>query len=158
MMTRDRARKAQARTLHDATGVPYVVARRTAQQPSPLAEVMAMHPALNDFGIGVFDAHRKPRSQREEELAQGRRELARREREVLEVAQWLQENITPIATPGVGSYGLKHLVERRIGRYVTNGEAIAAALIGGYPHRYGRTTGPNVDFGMSQRDHNRIRT
>lgn len=157
MMTRDRARKAQARALHGATGMPYVVARRAAQQPSPLAEVMTAHPELNDFGIGVFDAHRKPRHQREEELAQQRRELAARERDVLEVAHWLQANITPIATPGVGSYGLKHLVERRIGRYVTNGEAIAAALIVGYPHRYGRTTGPNVLFGMSQRDYNRLR-
>lgn len=157
MMTRDRARKAQARSLHDATGVPYVVAKRTTQQPSPLAEVMATHSELNDFGIGVFNAHRKDRGHREEELAQLRRELARREREVLEVAYWLQENITPIATPGVGSYGLKHLVERHLDRYVSNGEAIAAALIVGYPHRYGRTTAPNVFFGMSQRDCNRLR-
>ena len=62
MMTRDRARKGQARALHDATGVPYVVARRVAQQPSPLADVMTAHPELNYFGIGVFDAHRKPLS------------------------------------------------------------------------------------------------
>ena len=71
-MTRDRARKRPNEHSTDATGVP-LIARR-AQQPSPLAEVMTSHPI---FGIGVFDAHRKPRHQRGDELAQ-KRERTRR--------------------------------------------------------------------------------
>jgi hypothetical protein len=42
-----------------------------------------------------------------------------------------------------------------IGQYVANGELIAAALMAGYP--MSRPHGPNAQFGMSQRDVNRVR-
>lgn len=51
---------------------------------------------------------------------------------------------------------MKHVVENAIGRYVSNGELIAAALIAGYPHRY--TDGLNAQFGMSTRDVRRMRS
>jgi len=50
---------------------------------------------------------------------------------------------------------MKHVVERAIGRYVANGELIAAALMAGYP--MGPVAGSNTAFGMSQRDVNRVR-
>ena len=75
--------------------------------------------------------------------------LPARETTVLETAEWLRENITPIKTLTVDSYGMKHVMERATGRYVTNGEFIAAALIVGYTFRYAE---PNVLFGMSARD------
>lgn len=121
-----------------------------------LAEVMEQHPRLNTFGIGVFDPLRKTAGQRAAELASGREELAEREAAVLEIAAWLRENVSPIKTPTVGSYSMKHVVERAIGEYVTNGELIAAALVAGYPVRF--VPGPNPLFGMSARDVSRIGT
>ena len=122
-----------------------------------LTDVMQLHPLLGEFGIGVWDL-RVPRGatpeQRRATLAADREELAGREDTVAETAAWLRENITPIKTPGVNSYGMKHVMERATGRYVTNGEFIAAALIAGYAFRY--TEGPNVLFGMSARDVRRV--
>jgi len=119
-----------------------------------LAEVMERHPQLNSFGIGVYGPRSKTPEQRQAELAAGRTALAGREATVLEIAAWLRENVAPIKTPTVGSYGMKHVVKRAIGKYVTNGEFIAAALIAGYAVKY--TGGPNAVFGMSARDVKRI--
>jgi hypothetical protein len=74
---------------------------------------------------------------------------------VREIATWLRDNVRPVRAPTVGSYGMKHVVEKTIGRYVSNGEFIAAALIAGYPNRH--IDGPNADVGMSARDIGRLR-
>ena len=129
----------------------------TGKEPSlSLAEVMEQHPQLNSFGIGVFSPRSKTPAQREVDLADGRASLASREAAVLEIAAWLRENIAPIATPSVDSYHMKHVAERAIGEYVTNGEFIAAAVIAGYTFKY--TDGPNPLFGMSARDVKRVDT
>ncbi|MDN5769288.1 MAG: hypothetical protein L0H24_00135 [Microlunatus sp.] len=151
-MTSNRARKAEARTYQAETGSRYVVARLETG-PRTLAAVMREHPMLDYFGIGAFDPIRKTAEQRRTEIADGRHRLVAHEADVAEVAEWLRENITPIKTPGFGSYGLKHLAEERIGRYVSNGEAIAAALIVGYTFRYET---PNVAFRMSRKDVHRL--
>jgi hypothetical protein len=119
-----------------------------------LADVMQQHPQLNSFGIGVYEPRRKTPERRRAELADGRVALAGQEAKVLEIATWLRGNVTPIKTPTVGSYGMKHVVERANNKYVTNGELIAAALIAGYRFKY--TAGPNMLFGMSTRDVKRI--
>jgi hypothetical protein len=152
-MTRNRLRKAEIRAHQAATGTAYMVARRQLTPPT-LAEVMEQHPLLNSFGIGVFAPHLKTPEQRRTELAARREELAGQEATVLETTAWLRENITPIKTPTVGSYAMKHVMERVTGRYVTNGEFIAAAIIADYAFKY--TEGPNVQFGMSARDIKRI--
>lgn len=121
-----------------------------------LAEITREHPLLTYGGIGTFDARRKTPAERQTEVAVGREDLAAHEDGVAEVAAWLRQNIAPIKTPGTGSYSFMHLVEKRIGRNVSNGEAIAAAIMPGYPHRYEK--GLNVDFGMSRRDVNRLRS
>ncbi|MGY2079718.1 hypothetical protein [Modestobacter sp. SYSU DS0657] len=148
-MTRNRGQKAAVRAQMAATGAPYMEARRQLTSPT-LGDVMREHPLLNSFGIGVFDSRRKSPSERRAELAAERAVLAAHETTVVDVAAWLRENIAPIKTPSVGSYTMKHVVERAIGRYVTNGELIAAALLAGYSFKY--TDGPNVLFGMSVRD------
>ncbi|MEU9334170.1 hypothetical protein AB0D49_13580 [Streptomyces sp. NPDC048290] len=117
--------------------------------PPTLAEVMQQHPQLGSFGIGVFNASRKTAGQRQAELAADRAKLAGREAIVMETAAWLWENITSTGTPTVSSYTVLHVVERATGRYVSNGDVIAAALIAGYSFEYDQ---PNVLFGMSDRD------
>lgn len=150
MMTMDRRRKADIRAYQAATGATYLVASRHI---AAMDEVMREHPRLSSFGIGVFQPWLKTAGQRRAELAVGRDELAASVVKVMETAVWLRDSITPIRTPTAGSYGVKHAMEQATGRYVTNGVFIAAALIGGYTFRYDQ---PNVMFGMSARDLNRI--
>lgn len=49
---------------------------------------------------------------------------------------------------GVNSYRLKHEVERRAGRYVANGAAIAACLLSGIDVRREADDGPNAICGV----------
>lgn len=152
-MTRNRRHKAEVRAHQAATDTPYMVARRQITPPT-LAEVMQQHPLLTAFGIGVYASRSMTPEQRATELATGRERLAAREAAVAQTARWLRENIAPITTPTVGSYALKHVVERATGDYLTNGELIAAALVAGYTVAY--TEGPNVLMGMSARDVKRL--
>jgi hypothetical protein len=48
--------------------------------------------------------------------------------------------------PRVGSYGLKHAMERALGRYVSNGSVIAAALLAGIPIK--AASPPNALLGI----------
>lgn len=56
-----------------------------------------------------------------------------------------------------GSYGLKHIVERAIASYTTNGELIAAMLIAGFKHKpdgwlqHGRRLSPNASFNIAEK-------
>ncbi|WP_280454816.1 hypothetical protein [Nocardia brasiliensis] len=134
---------------------PAVRARTEYGPLLSLAEVMQLHPHLSYRGI---DAYRKPsrtHAQWQAELAEERRQLASHESSIVELANWLRTSITPIKTPTVGSYGMKHVAENALGTYVSNGELIAAALMACYPHRY--YDGPNLAFGMSARDVRRVR-
>ncbi|MGW2712245.1 hypothetical protein ACWC4J_25175 [Streptomyces sp. NPDC001356] len=119
-----------------------------------LAEVMEEHEMLGYFGIGVFSSHRLAVKQRRAELAVEREHLRRNEDLVAETALWLRDNITPIKTPSAGSYAVKHLIEQATCVYMPNGVFIASAFIVGYPFRYDQ---PNVRFGMSRRDLNKLR-
>ncbi|MGH3947502.1 MAG: hypothetical protein ACRDSE_00020 [Pseudonocardiaceae bacterium] len=150
-----RRRRGQAPVLGRVTSRPPSSRPGLTLGPTlSLAEVMERHPQLTSFGIGVYDPRCKTSEQRQAELAEERAVLAGREATVLEIAAWLRENVRPIKTPTVGSYGMKHVVERAIGKYVTNGEFIAAALMAGYAFKH--TDGPNVLLGMNARDVKRI--
>ncbi|MFG2825319.1 hypothetical protein ACGFX4_38560 [Kitasatospora sp. NPDC048365] len=149
-MTQNRRQKQDLRAHQAATAAGFMVTRRYTIL---LGHVMQEHPELGDFGIGVFDPRRKTAAQRQTELATHRRELARSVAGVMQTVAWLDGNVTPIKTPTYSSYGVKHIMERDSGLYVTNGVFIAAALIAGYPHSYDR---PNVLFGMSARDLKRL--
>lgn len=152
-MTTNRRRKTAVRARQRAAGVPYSLARR---QTRTLAEVLDQYPTLGSFGFGVFLPHSKTPAEREHELKQYRDELRRAARNVDQVRAWLLDNLTPIKTPTQSSYALKHVAEHALGRYVSNGELIAAALMAGYP--ISRPEGPNVLVAVSARDLARIPT
>jgi hypothetical protein len=120
-----------------------------------LTEVMELHPLLIRSGFGIAWEKDQTPDDRRAQLADGRTALADSEDLVREIAVWLRDNVTPIKTPTVGSYGMKHIVEDTIGRYVANGELIAAALSAGYSFRH--IDGPNASFGMAARDVDRLR-
>ena len=142
----------RAARFNAAEGARAGVRQGTRQAASLLSlqAVMEQQPQLTSFGFGVFEGWRKTAGQRREELEQARDELFRSEDRVLRVRDWLLANITPIKTPTLDSYRMKHVAERAIGEYVTNGDLIAAALMAGYP--MSRPHGPNAEFGMSKRD------
>ena len=48
------------------------------------------------------------------------------------------------------SYGLKHMVERATGQYVSNGAFICAALYLGYKMKRSRLSSPNVYFNIRE--------
>ncbi|MBQ0967462.1 hypothetical protein KBY91_31845 [Streptomyces sp. RK23] len=153
-MTQNRRHKLWIRAFQAATGTTYMAAHRRQLSWPTLAEVMEEHRTLTDFGIGVFDSDRLTVGWRRAELAAARERLRREEDLVLDRAQWLRDNVMPIKTHSADSYGVKHLIEDATGVYMPNGVFIAAALIVGYPFRYDE---PNVRFGMSQRDLNKLR-
>ncbi|MGC4917172.1 hypothetical protein [Streptomyces albogriseolus] len=153
-MTQNHRQKSWIRDYQAATGTTYLNARRRQLNWPTLAGVMDEHEMLGNFGIGVFNSPRLAIKQRRSELAVERENLRRHEGLVAETALWLRDNITPIKTPTIGSYGLKHLIERATDVYLPNGVLIASAFIVGYPFRYDQ---PNVRFGMSRRDLNKLR-
>ncbi|OLF04855.1 hypothetical protein [Actinophytocola xanthii] len=153
-MTRDRLNKREIRLLQERTGLPYVEARRLL---IAFRDVLDREPHLstNGFGLAPRMTGKETLAERQEQFRDHRDQLERAADRVIEVHQWLRENIRPIKTPGQGSYGMKHVVENALGQYVSNGELIAAALMAGYP--MGKVHGPNTDFGMSKRDVDRAR-
>ncbi|WP_432051282.1 hypothetical protein [Streptomyces xiamenensis] len=153
-MTQNHRQKSWIRAYQSATGTTYLIARRRQLEWPTLAEVMKGHEKLGNFGIGVYDPDRLTVGQRRAELSVQREHLRRNEDLVMETALWLRDNITPIKTRNVRSYGVKHLIERVTGTYLPNGVLIASALIVGYPYKYDQ---PNVRFGMSQRSLNTFR-
>ncbi|MGC0372529.1 hypothetical protein [Streptomyces sp. SAI-229] len=153
-MTQNHRQKSWIRAFQAATGMTYLNARRRQLNWPSLAEVMEEHEKLSNFGIGVFDSHRLAASRRRAELAAAREQLRHDEYLVAETALWLRDNVMPIKTPTASSYGVKHLIERATGVYMPNGVFIASAFIVGYPFRYDE---PNVLFGMSRRDLNKLR-
>jgi hypothetical protein len=53
-----------------------------------------------------------------------------------------------VRTRNHSSYGWKHIAERFIGHYITNGAFIAAAALLGYKLKPSRPGSPNVDLAM----------
>lgn len=56
----------------------------------------------------------------------------------------LDEVISNATVQSVGSYGLKHVVERHQDKYITNGDCIVAMLVKGYKADFGSTL-PHVN-------------
>ena len=119
---------------------------------------LAKHPYLNAHGIGLFDGFRgKPLEERRAIQERDRRKLRGSVSDVARTVEWLRANIKPIKTINGRhtSCGLKHIMERHVGYYVTNGVFIAAALIEDYPVRF--NDGPNPCFGMSEKSIKAVR-
>lgn len=81
-------------------------------------------------------------------LGQPRRDERPARDEIDAARLWLLEYTEPLPTIQVapGSYGLKHVCERAVGRYISNGALIAAAIELGYRWRRGMRKSPNAVF------------
>lgn len=68
--------------------------------------------------------------------------------------EWLEKNAekTMIANPGtIGSYGLKHLVEKNMKSYVSNGAFIVACLRSNFICKQETITSPNIIINISKK-------
>jgi hypothetical protein len=125
--------------------------RATATTRVDFDRILDAHPRLTDHGFGTQQVPGATAEDRAEQFAGERARLRMAWRAVIDVADWLRSNIgaTKTATRH-SSYHLKHVAERALGRYVSNGELITAGLLAGYPMR--ELDGPNALFGMRARD------
>lgn len=118
-----------------------------------LERLLKEQPELNDFGFGVFDNQLRGAA-RQAEIALNRERLIDGAEKIFEVVGWLEAYIAPIKSLNQSrtSYGMKHVVERdkSIG-YITNGQFIAAALLGGFDYQLPYATCPNAHFNMSEK-------
>jgi hypothetical protein len=126
----------------------------TSFTQAAMDDVMALHPHLNDFGMGLpSDDQKLPADAKAAKLSELREVLAKSEAGVVAVINWMRANLQPIKNPLYSSYGLKHLANDDIG-YVTNGVFILGAIIAGYTYKIQY---PNPAFGVSKRSLARIR-
>ena len=90
-----------------------------------LEKALKLAPDLDAAGFGADDTTRP--------CGQGSAPFGTREaRQVVLCCDWLHRRTEPAKTASRGSYGLKHVVERQVGEYVSNGAFLAAALALGY--------------------------
>ena len=121
--------------------------------PDALNDILDTHPRLTDYGLGTYWRPNTTAQERKAELDQGRESLRKALPDIVAAHDWLVANIAKTKTPphnGLGSYTVKHIAERALGRYISNGQLIAAALLAGYPMRQHHDS-PNPTFAMSQR-------
>ena len=92
-------------------------------------QVLAEHPLLHYAGYGYGRCGCPDISMLRAELLTDHSVAT-----IAKVVDWLPGNFTP--TRAIRrencSYGLKHVIERAIGEYVSNGQAIVALLLAGY--------------------------
>lgn len=104
--------------------------------PESVQAVLDAHPLLTVEGYGHPRRGRVTPEERAEAHRNNRAALtgAHSAAEVQASVDWLA-TLTPrkTATDGPSSYGLKHIMERATGTYVTNGAFITAALLLGLP-------------------------
>jgi hypothetical protein len=96
-----------------------------------IRQVLNAHPGLGLFGFGSL-----PPTHEADFLHQ-----------VTTARKWLTEN--PRQSRIIeqrGSYAIKHLIEQARGTYITNGAAIAAAILEGFAPIRGKHPGPNCAF------------
>jgi len=115
--------------------------------------VLEKFPDLTAHGAGVYEAHRLSPDERKAKLKEGQDRLLRDVETFDKVVGWLSahpEARIKTINRRHSSYGWKHVAERSLGTYVSNGIFIAAAVHLGYP--YHRTHGdPNVSFPISEK-------
>jgi len=118
-----------------------------------LNRILDTHPRLTDYGMGTYWRPNTTTQERKAELDQGREALRNALPTITAAHDWLVTNIPQTKTPphnGLSSYAVKHIAERALGQYISNGQLIAAALLAGYPMRQHHDS-PNPTFAMSQR-------
>jgi len=116
-----------------------------------ISAIITRVPALNEFGIGLFDRGRGlSETEQRAQLHAGQEALRDSDDVCTKVVARLAQNARKRKTisPRWNSYGLKHIVEREIRCYVTNGAFIAAAIFSGFSYKVKRND-PNVWFNIS---------
>ncbi len=109
--------------------------------------VLETEPTLNGFGFGLTRSAYPSDADYERQLIASRNEMIQEYEVFTMVSDWLRLNAKPRKTinPAMSSYGWKHHVERKIGRYVSNGIFIAAAIHCGFKYK---KMAPNADFNL----------
>ena len=111
---------------------------------------LAAFPNLNDYGFGVYDAHRKTQVARIAEIDASRATMLGPQSVAVfrAMRNWLRQwSKTRLTHKTVSSYGLKHVAEHDVG-YATNGVFIAAAFAEGFQIQ---RDGPNARINISLR-------
>lgn len=113
--------------------------------------VMEKEPVLTYFGISHSGRHMKlTQAEIDAKFKEEREQLAASEAQCTLCCDWLADKqATKSINPKHSSYGYKHMVERAMKEYVSNGAFIAAAIHCGFPYRINDT--PNVAFGISEK-------
>jgi len=116
--------------------------------------VLEEHPGLTRWGLRALSHAQKPIDEQEA----ARRSLRESER-VSAVVDWISTHLraTKTVREGYSSYAYKHMVEQHLGRYVTNGEFILAALLCGLHAKPTEEGSPNAYFNLDQRVSRRAR-
>ena len=124
----------------------------TPPTQADLIKAMAKEPNLTDFGMGVFEQHRKTKEQIEAEFKKERKALEENLKQFQLCCEWLSlcQPIKAINKKIGGSYALKHRVERYFNEYVTNGAFIAAVLHLGIPYKT-HPESPNISVALSSK-------
>jgi hypothetical protein len=115
---------------------------------------IAKFPQLTDFGFGVYDEQLLSPKERERQFAADRADMFTQQSldGFARAREWLeaQPRTKRVSLAAGSSYGLKHLAERQIGGYITNGIFIAAAVAAGFTvERLGDT--PDAVLNISRR-------
>jgi hypothetical protein len=116
-----------------------------------LEAIMEAEPVLNTIGFGLGNCTTyKNLEERRAALADHRDALRKQIDTCAKVAAWLEENARPRKTinRNDSSYGWKHIVEKEIGKYVSNGAFIAAAIHSGFKFTAEGGYCPNAYFNI----------
>jgi len=115
-----------------------------------LNAVLEREPTLAYTGF-VYRGNRQPGNDTPQALREGREQFAKHpELDLLTKVEDLLKTVGHTQRICSGySYYLKHVVERLVGEYVSNGQLILVALHLGFKHR---VQGPNCIFNMNAKD------
>jgi hypothetical protein len=120
-----------------------------------IAKVIQQEPRLTSHGLGIFQyPGQKPPSYHSlyQAFLAEQEELLNAEKRCTAICTWLTGVVTrKTINPNAYSYALKHQCEQDIGRYVTNGELIAACIHMGLTFTQEEFRSPNVCFNISSR-------
>lgn len=117
-----------------------------------LEKIMETHPTLNTIGFGLSNCTRyNSVAERRAAMVQHRSDLLDQLDICERVSRWLRESTKAVVriNRNYGSYTWKHIAEKEIGTYVSNGAFIAAAIFCGYKCESFGEESPNAYFNIA---------
>ena len=144
-------------TLVDEWSFPQrILTRIQAVTQDDIKVVLEQFPGLSRYGFGYSDEVQVlPPEKRQAKFKENQEKLLNAAERCTQICEWLNQvgKAKPIHFE-CWSYGLKHVVEKAIGKYCSNGEFICAAIHMGFKCR---RDGPNAYFNMSVPDLKRLK-